>query len=134
MESRARGITASLNRLGIRLTTGQWIGAVAAVLAGLIIARILPFIYPLIFPRLLDLVLGPGISTVRDGLNTWIMSMCTLGTSFVISFATAPTTRDGFSAGAGRAFQNRSSPIGPRPRISPRPSYRARTAGRPTRA
>jgi hypothetical protein len=87
MESPQSGITASLNRLGIRLTTGQWVGAVVAVIAGLIVARVLPFIYPLIFSRLLDLVLSPGPSDLRDGLNTMVMNMCTLGTSFVISLA-----------------------------------------------
>lgn len=89
MDTRARGITASLNKLGIGVTTGQWVGAVVAVLAGVMVARVLPFIYPLIFSRLLDLVLSPGPSDLRDGLNTWIMSMCTLGTSFVISLATS---------------------------------------------
>ena len=85
METQPSGITASLNRLGIRLTTGQWVGAVIAVIAGLIVARVLPFVYPLIFSWLLDLVLAPGPSDLRDGLNTMVMNLCTLGTSFVIS-------------------------------------------------
>ena len=60
-----------------------------AVLAGILVARVLPFIYPLIFSRLLDFVLNPGPSTLRDGLNTWIMSVCTCGTSFIISMLAA---------------------------------------------
>jgi hypothetical protein len=72
MESRARGITASLNKLGIPVTTGQWIGAVVSVLAGIIIARVLPYVYPIFFSRILDLILGPGVSTLRDvGTAFW---------------------------------------------------------------
>jgi hypothetical protein len=86
MNPQERGITASLNRLGIRLTTGQWVGAVLAVLTGLIVARVLPFIYPLIFSRIEDVILGPGISDLRDNINTWMMQNCTCASSFVISF------------------------------------------------
>ena len=86
MNMQDRGITASLNRLGIRLTTGQWVGAVVAVLTGFIVARVLPFIYPLIFSRLQDAILGPGISDLRDNINIWMMQNCTCASSFIISF------------------------------------------------
>jgi hypothetical protein len=88
MDARASGITASLNRLGIRVTTGQWIGAVISVLAGIIMARILPYAYPIFFSRILDFVFGPGMSTLRDGFNSLFMTMCTMGTSFAVSLVT----------------------------------------------
>jgi len=88
MDARARGITASLNRLGIPVTTGQWIGAVMSVLAGIIIARLLPYLYPIFFARILDFVFGPGMSTLRDGFNSLFMTACTMGTSFAVSLAT----------------------------------------------
>ena len=88
MDARARGITASLNKLGIPVTTGQWIGVVIAVLAGIIMARVLPYVYPIFFSRILDFVLGPGMSTLRDGFNTFFMTTCTMGTSFAVSLVT----------------------------------------------
>lgn len=86
MNSRARGITSSLNKLGIPVTTGQWVGAICAVLAGIILARLMPYIYPIVFARLLDFIFGPGPSSFRDGFNSFLMTACTCTTSFVISF------------------------------------------------
>jgi len=88
MDSRVRGITASLNKLGIPVTTGQWIGSVIAVLGGLIVARVLPYIYPIFFSRLLDLVFGAGMSSLRDGFNSFMMTACTCTASFLVSIAT----------------------------------------------
>jgi hypothetical protein len=93
MQSRARGITASLNRLGIPVTTGQWVGAVLAVLAGIVIARVLPYVYPIFFSPLLDLVFEPGPSTLRDGFNSFLMTVCTGSTSFIVSSRGGSTLR-----------------------------------------
>lgn len=86
MNKRDRGVTSSLNKLGIPVTTGQWVGGVVAVLGGIIVARIFPFLYPIIFGRLLDFIFGAGMSTLRDGFNSFVMTTCTCGLSFIISF------------------------------------------------
>ena len=76
----------SLAKLGISITRAQLIGLLASVIAGLIVARAMPFIYPIIFSRALDFVFGPGPSTVRDNFNTHLMTACTFGSSFLIAF------------------------------------------------
>ncbi|MFQ5855305.1 MAG: zinc-ribbon domain-containing protein [Anaerolineae bacterium] len=78
-------IQASLARLGIPLSRRQLIGFGLAVLAGMIVARILPFIYGPIFDPLLTPVFGSGAGP-RDTFNSFMMTALTFLTSFVISF------------------------------------------------
>jgi hypothetical protein len=58
------------------------------VLAGLIVARVLPYVYPVLDP-LLSLVFGSGPSSLRDGFNARAMTAITFIISFTLAFATS---------------------------------------------
>ena len=90
----ADSIQASLARLGIPLSRRQLIGFVVAVLAGMIVARILPFIYGPIFDPLLTPVFGSGAGP-RDTFNSFMMTALTFAASFVISFIFAMKSQGG---------------------------------------
>jgi len=75
----------SLARLGIHFDLGQGIGCVGGVLVGLIVASALPYIYPIFSARILDIIFGPGPSTLRDGFNTNFMTACTCLSSFLVA-------------------------------------------------
>jgi hypothetical protein len=60
-------------------------GFVIAVIAGLVMARVLPYIFPLASP-LEDAWFGEGISSARDRFNSFAMTAITFATSSVISF------------------------------------------------
>ena len=77
-------IQASLARLGIRLSRQQLVGLGLSLLAGLIVARILPIIYSPIIGPFLDA--RKLTTSTRDSLNSVIMTLLTFLTSFAISF------------------------------------------------
>lgn len=70
----------SLGRLGLRVTGGQLVSFVLAVIGGLIMARILPYVYP-VFDPLLTAAFGAGMSSARDGFNSLMMTLITFSTS-----------------------------------------------------
>jgi Double zinc ribbon len=78
-------IQASLAKLGIRFSKGEWIGFAVSVTGGFVMARILPYVYPILSP-VLDAVFGPGPSNPRDSFNSFMMTGITFATSFIISF------------------------------------------------
>lgn len=55
------------------------------MVAGLMIACLLPYIYPIFAAPVLDFALGPGPSDLRDGFNTNLMTACTCCGSFAIA-------------------------------------------------
>lgn len=75
-----------METLGIRLSSRELVGFGLAVLAGMVVARILPSIYPILAP-LLDALFGKGASPARDGFNAFMMTALTFLSSFVISFS-----------------------------------------------
>ena len=93
-QSPVGSIQASLARLGIRLSRRELLGFALSVVAGIVMARILPYIYPVIFGHFLDLVFGPGAGA-RDTFNSHMMTAITFLTSFVISFFTFRKPRGG---------------------------------------
>jgi predicted PurR-regulated permease PerM len=64
---------------------GQTLGCVGGVIVGLVVARVLPFIYPIFSANVLDLIFGPGVSTLRDGFNSLFMTGCTCLSSFAVA-------------------------------------------------
>ncbi len=93
MKSGGTSLLSSLERLGIRLSVGQLIGVGAAIVAGLVVARILPYTYPIISARLLDFLFGRGVSSLRDSFNTTLMTVCTCSISFLVAFITTAASR-----------------------------------------
>lgn len=81
-------IQASLGRLGIQLSSRHLVGFILASLAGMVVARILPFIYPYVFFPLLAIVFQGNPSGSSDSFNSFMMTAITFLTSFVISFIT----------------------------------------------
>lgn len=79
-------IEASLEKLGIRISRRQLIGFAISVVAGMVVARILPYAYPILLGRILDQAFGLGPSPGRDAFNTHSMTVITFATSFVLSF------------------------------------------------
>lgn len=79
----------SLGRLGLPVTRRQLIGLGIAILTGMIVARALPYIYPLLFARILDFVLGQGISATRDSFNSFFMTTITFCSSFLVAVVMA---------------------------------------------
>jgi hypothetical protein len=78
----------SLGLLGIPVTGGQIVGFIVATIAGLVIARILPYVY-FVFDPLLTAVFGSGPSYERDGFNTFMMTAITFLTSFGLALVSA---------------------------------------------
>jgi hypothetical protein len=70
------------------VTVWQLVGLIGSVIFGMIVARLLPYIYPIFAARILDVVLGPGVTSTRDSFNSFLMTCCTCSSSFVISFLT----------------------------------------------
>ena len=85
LDASVNSILASLAKLGIALTKRQLIGLGGSAIAGMVMARILPYIYP-IFDPILTLVFGSGASGPRDGFNTNAMTFITFLTSFLPAF------------------------------------------------
>ncbi|MBI3915078.1 MAG: zinc ribbon domain-containing protein [Chloroflexi bacterium] len=85
LDASVNSILANLAKLGIAMTKRQLIGLGASAIAGMVMARVLPYIYP-IFDPILTLVFGSGASGPRDGFNTNAMTFITFLTSFLPSF------------------------------------------------
>jgi hypothetical protein len=82
-------IQASLERLGIRLSTRQLVGIAIATLAGIVVARVLPNVYPVLFAPILQVLFFGNPAGSSDSFNTSIMTWLTFLTSFVISLLIA---------------------------------------------
>lgn len=76
---------ASVANVGLRLSSQQLVGFGVAVIAGVIMARILPYMYPVLSP-ILDAVFGAKATTSRDNFNAFMMTALTFLTSFVIAY------------------------------------------------
>jgi ribosomal protein L40E len=73
-------IQASLEKLGIRVSPRELIGFGVSVVAGMVMARVLPYIYPVLFSSIISRMQNP------DPFNKFMMTAITFLTSFVISF------------------------------------------------
>ena len=73
-----------LQKLGIRVSIQQIVGLIAAIVVGLVLARILPYIYAPTVGYLLDF-LQLSVPT-RDTLNWFVMTALTFLTSFAVGF------------------------------------------------
>lgn len=74
----------SLGKLGIRVGQKQIVAAIAGIVAGLILARVLPYIYAPVVGSVLNAM---NLETAtRDSLNTFMMTTLTFLTSFLTGF------------------------------------------------
>jgi hypothetical protein len=82
-------LAASLRALGFRPTRGQIVGFVAAVIFGMVLARILPSVFPIFYP-VLSFVFVEVLGTTPDGFNTaaitWLTCLGSAGVSFLSTF------------------------------------------------
>lgn len=76
----------ALDDLGVGHLKTQIFALVLAWVTGMIVARILPYVYDSIFGRITSLFIGTEITAARDNFNTWLMTLVTLGASFVVGF------------------------------------------------
>jgi hypothetical protein len=77
-----------LAALGLELARGQVVSTIAAAVAGLIIARVLPYVY-FVFDPALTAVFGAGPSYSRDSFNQLMMTSITFCSSFLVAFVAA---------------------------------------------
>lgn len=96
MNNTTNSIVESLNKLGLRVSPRQIAGFVAAILTGVVVARLLPYFYPIVASRWLDIffglferILGTSLRNSRDSMNTFLMTACTFTSSFLVAFVSA---------------------------------------------
>ncbi len=87
-----QSLAASLARLGIQFGKRQIIALVASTLAGLIVAYGMPYIYSPVVGSAMDQI-GQCTGCWRDTINKYLMTVLTMGVSFLIAFRISRSTR-----------------------------------------
>jgi hypothetical protein len=79
-------LQASLERLGLRLSSRHLVGFAIAAVVGLMTPPVLLRVYPYVFYPLLQVVFDGNPSGASDSFNTFMMTALTFLSSFLVAF------------------------------------------------
>jgi hypothetical protein len=85
--SAGEAVARALQPLGLQLSGRHVIGFVVATVAGMVVARVLPYVWIYLDP-VLTLLFGAGATPLRDNANYVAMTAITAFTSFYLAYRT----------------------------------------------